>query len=74
MKQKSQGVILGILALLRRGACQFRILRESGVVCTRKEGTQLRNSLRREDIDRRFPGLLAAVLAGQESANTSPPP
>jgi DNA-binding transcriptional ArsR family regulator len=42
----------------------FRILRESGVLYCRKEGTQHLNSLRREDLDTLFPGLLAAVLQG----------
>jgi DNA-binding transcriptional ArsR family regulator len=40
----------------------FRILRAAGVVSTRKEGTQLLNSLRREDLDRLFPGLLNIVV------------
>lgn len=40
----------------------FRILRESGVVYCRKEGTQHINSLRREDLNALFPGLLDAVL------------
>ncbi len=40
----------------------FRILRESGVLYCRKEGTQHINSLRREDLDALFPGLLDAVL------------
>lgn len=40
----------------------FKILRESGVIYCRKEGTQHMNSLRREDLDARFPGLLDAVL------------
>jgi DNA-binding transcriptional ArsR family regulator len=47
----------------------FRILRAAGVVSTRKEGTQLLNSLRREDLDRLFPGLLDIVVGaavGQE--------
>jgi DNA-binding transcriptional ArsR family regulator len=43
----------------------FKILRESGLVQTRKEGTQHLNSLRRAELDRRFPGLLAAVLQAQ---------
>ena len=30
----------------------------------REEGTSRLNSLRREDLDARFPGLLDAVLAG----------
>lgn len=40
----------------------FRILRAAGVVFTRKEGTQLLNSLRREDLDRLFPGLIAVIV------------
>jgi DNA-binding transcriptional ArsR family regulator len=40
----------------------FRILRAAGVIFTRKEGTQLLNSLRREDLDRLFPGLLTVVV------------
>ncbi len=40
----------------------FKILRESGVVLTRKEGTQHINQLRHQDIESRFPGLLDAVL------------
>ncbi|KAB8330033.1 helix-turn-helix transcriptional regulator [Scytonema tolypothrichoides VB-61278] len=40
----------------------FKILRESGVVLTRKEGTQHINMLRKEDLDALFPGLLDAVL------------
>jgi DNA-binding transcriptional ArsR family regulator len=40
----------------------FRVLRESGVVATRREGTALMNTLRREDLDARFSGLLNAVL------------
>jgi len=40
----------------------FRVLRESGVVSTRKEGKALMNTLRSADLDARFPGLLRAVL------------
>lgn len=40
----------------------FRVLREAGIIRQRPEGTQYLNSLRREDLDRRFPGLLDAVL------------
>jgi DNA-binding transcriptional ArsR family regulator len=46
----------------------FRILRAAGVIFTRKEGTQLLNSLRREDLERLFPGLLAVVVQPQPSA------
>jgi hypothetical protein len=38
------------------------VLREAGVLFCHKEGTQHINSLRREDLDALFPGLLEAVL------------
>jgi DNA-binding transcriptional ArsR family regulator len=40
----------------------FRVLREAGLIRQRLEGTTRLNSLRREDLDARFPGLLDAVL------------
>ena len=40
----------------------FRVLREAGVIEQRAIGTARLNSLRREDLDERFPGLLDAVL------------
>jgi DNA-binding transcriptional ArsR family regulator len=40
----------------------FRVLREAGVIEQRSDGTAKYNSLRRDDLERRFPGLLNAVL------------
>jgi DNA-binding transcriptional ArsR family regulator len=40
----------------------FRVLRESGAIYCRKEGTQHLNSLRRQELDELFPGLLDAIL------------
>lgn len=40
----------------------FDVLRSAGLVLTRKDGVSYRNSLRREDLEARFPGLLEAVL------------
>jgi len=40
----------------------FRVLREAGVIRQRLEGTTRLNSLRREDLEARFPGLLDSVL------------
>lgn len=40
----------------------LRILREAGVLCCRKEGTQHINSLRQDELNARFPGLLDTVL------------
>jgi DNA-binding transcriptional ArsR family regulator len=43
----------------------FRVLRESGVVRTRPEGRKRLLSLRTDDLEARFPGLLHAVLAAK---------
>jgi DNA-binding transcriptional ArsR family regulator len=40
----------------------FRILREAGLIHSRKDGTQHINRLRRDDLELVFPGLLDAVL------------
>ncbi len=41
---------------------RFRVLREAGLTWTRTEGRYRFISLRRGDLDARFPGLLGAVL------------
>tara|TARA_Y100000815_G_scaffold199018_1_gene182481 strand:+ start:208 stop:522 length:315 start_codon:yes stop_codon:yes gene_type:complete len=40
----------------------FRVMRDAGLVCTQSVGTTHMNSLRRADLDARFPGLLDAIL------------
>jgi DNA-binding transcriptional ArsR family regulator len=40
----------------------FKVLREAGLIRQRVVGTTKVNSLRREDLEARFPGLLDAVL------------
>jgi DNA-binding transcriptional ArsR family regulator len=42
----------------------FKVLREAGVTRQRALGTTRLSSLRRAELDERFPGLLDAVLAG----------
>jgi DNA-binding transcriptional ArsR family regulator len=44
----------------------FRVLREAGVIRQRLDGTTRLNSLRRLELERRFPGLLDAVLGGAQ--------
>jgi DNA-binding transcriptional ArsR family regulator len=44
----------------------FRVLREAGVIRQERIGTSRLNSLRRDDLDQRFPGLLDAVLASAD--------
>jgi DNA-binding transcriptional ArsR family regulator len=40
----------------------FRVLRDAGVIRTRTDGPAHMNVVRRAELDRLFPGLLAAVL------------
>jgi DNA-binding transcriptional ArsR family regulator len=40
----------------------FRVLREAGVIRQRQQGTARLNSLRRDDLEARFPGLLGTIL------------
>jgi DNA-binding transcriptional ArsR family regulator len=40
----------------------LRVLRDAGLTNTRSEGVQRLVSLRRDDVDSRFPGLLECVL------------
>lgn len=41
----------------------LRLLRESGVTRTRAEGTERHISLRRDDLERLYPGLLEVLVA-----------
>ena len=41
----------------------YRVLRECGVIKSRPDGRKRLLSLRRDDLDERFPGLLDAVLS-----------
>jgi DNA-binding transcriptional ArsR family regulator len=43
----------------------FRVLRESGVVLVRPEGRKRFLSLREDDLNARFPGLVDAVLSAK---------
>lgn len=48
----------------------LRTLRESGVVFTRSHGTQRLMSVREEDLNERFPGVLHAVLSAYDATAT----
>jgi DNA-binding transcriptional ArsR family regulator len=52
----------------------FRMLREAGVIRQRDEGTRRLNSLRRDDLDARFPGLLDLAIAHGRDVADYPPP
>ncbi|MEM7228088.1 MAG: metalloregulator ArsR/SmtB family transcription factor [Planctomycetota bacterium] len=42
----------------------FRVLREAGIIRVECAGTHRMTSLRREELDQRYPGLLDSILAG----------
>jgi DNA-binding transcriptional ArsR family regulator len=47
-------------------AHHVRVLREAGLIRSRGQGKEVVNTLRREELAARFPGLLDAVLAAAE--------
>lgn len=47
----------------------FRVLREAGVIHQRDEGARRYTSLRRDDLEQRYPGLIDLVLAGASREN-----
>lgn len=48
----------------------FKVLREAGLIHQRQEGTARINTLRREDLEVRFPGLLASILGAASGGST----
>ncbi len=46
----------------------FKVLREAGIIRQRPEGTSRLNALREDDLEARFPGLLATILSAAEPA------
>jgi DNA-binding transcriptional ArsR family regulator len=50
----------------------FRVLREAGLIHQRQNGTMHLNSLRRDDLEARFPGLLETVLQAAQTGGRSP--
>lgn len=57
-------------------ANHYGVLREAGLVRGRPEGKQVISTLRREEVEARFPGLLGSVLraAEAETAGAEPCP
>jgi len=49
----------------------FRVLREAGLVRTRTQGTAHANTLRHAELNRRFPGLIAALLSVIEAEHSA---
>lgn len=51
----------------------FKVLREAGITHTNHRGTRLLVSIRTEDLDARFPGLLETVLSAFHATVTASP-
>jgi len=49
----------------------FKVLRDAGVIATRGEGVRRINTLRRQELDAAFPGLLDAVSSPSPAARRS---
>ena len=48
-----------------------KILRESGLIQSEKVGVEVINSLRADEINKRFPGLLDSILKNHKASNKS---
>ncbi|PHX51372.1 ArsR family transcriptional regulator [Pseudomonas syringae pv. syringae] len=59
----SDPVRMGIVCPKSSMSHHFRVLRDAGLVQTRNVGTTHMNSLRKQMLESRFPGLLDSILA-----------
>jgi DNA-binding transcriptional ArsR family regulator len=46
----------------------FQILREAGLIKSERRGTEVVNSLRCSEIEKRFPGVISSILKASEKA------
>ena len=68
LAQADQGIACGALDLHITKSTRthhLRTLREAGVIHVRPEGTSRISTLRREDLDALYPGLLDGVLSAE---------
>jgi DNA-binding transcriptional ArsR family regulator len=54
------------------GSHHLKVLREAGLVRAREAGTRRYYTVRRDDVDARFPGLLDAILRADARAESQP--
>jgi DNA-binding transcriptional ArsR family regulator len=55
---------MGLPVAKSTGSHHLKVLREAGVVRAQVDGTRRYYTLRRDDLEARFPGLLGSVIAG----------
>lgn len=54
-------------------SAHFKILREAGLIRSERQGVEMRNHSRCAEVDKRFPGLLAAILKAYASTASDVP-
>ena len=52
----------------------FKVLREAGLIRSERHGVEMHNTSRRNEINRRFPGLLPAILRAHIRQSKGPVP
>lgn len=52
----------------------FKALREAGLIRSERQGVEMRNASRCGEIEKKFPGLLAAIIAGYKKQEKSQNP
>ena len=64
LADRCEAMCMAVDVPLSKSSCSrhFKVLREAGIIRMRPQGTAYLNSLRRAELDERFPGLLDAVL------------
>src|SRR4051794_26569241 len=64
LAQRGEMMLAAVQVPLSKASCSrhYKVLREAGLIRMRPQGTAYLNSLRRKELNSRFPGLLAAVL------------
>ena len=75
LAEKGEAMCASVDMPLAKSSCSrhFKVLREAGVIRMRARGTAFLNSVRREELDARFPGLLDAVLSGVDTTLRATP-
>ncbi len=70
LAQRGESICAAVELPLAKSSCSrhYKVLREAGILRACPKGTAYLNSLRRTELDERFPGLLDAVLRSAGNA------
>jgi DNA-binding transcriptional ArsR family regulator len=60
---------MGLPVAKSTGSHHLKVLREAGVVTAHVDGTRKYHTLRRDDLEARFPGLLESVLRADDRSS-----